>query len=121
MNEIAQGKPAEIIVNDTKCPNPKCNKENQIDAKFCEDCGQNMSAKKETVIAPVEEIKCPSCNKVNEKNSKFCGYCRKDFNEKVSPAPESDIKTAGGMKSCPQCTLECEDRLNFCPVCNNKF
>lgn len=119
MNEIVQDRPAEIIVNDTKCP--KCQKENQIDAKYCEDCGQDMKAKKEAV----KETICPSCNQVNEKNSNFCGYCRKVFNEKVNPtpapAPISDINTAGGMKICPICTVECEERLNFCPTCIHKF
>ena len=113
-----------VVIDDTKCP--KCSKVNQIDAKYCEVCGEQISEKKKVAKEQVPEIVCPSCKGINEKNSKFCGYCRKNLNEivvqmPVVPEPTKIEIAAGGTKKCPECTFECEARINFCPICNHKF
>jgi len=44
-----------------KCP--KCQTENEIGAKFCNECGAKL------------EIACPECNKMNRPGSRFCNEC----------------------------------------------
>ena len=44
-----------------KCP--KCQFENLIEAKFCNECGCKL------------ELACPECNKPNPPGRKFCNEC----------------------------------------------
>jgi ribosomal protein L40E len=47
-----------------KCP--KCQRENPVDAKFCNECAYKL------------EFICPECGKPNPAGSKFCNECGAD-------------------------------------------
>ncbi len=58
-----------------KCP--KCQFENPVGAKFCNECGNKL------------EIACPQCGTLNDPGSKFCNECGHDL-RKPAPAPRID-------------------------------
>jgi len=45
----------------------KCNAVNDVDAKFCDSCGESVS----------KEKVCQSCNELNDNDAKFCDNCGK--------------------------------------------
>ena len=47
----------------------KCNSENPLNAKFCNNCGAALSKSK----------KCPVCDELNDHDSKFCDNCGHKF------------------------------------------
>lgn len=49
--------------NEIACPH--CSHENEVDAKYCDQCGGDIAA----------EIHCPACSKSNEVDAKFCNGC----------------------------------------------
>ena len=55
-----------------KCP--KCQFENQEDAKFCNECGSKL------------EIACQQCGKANPLGSKFCNECGHTLTVSIRPA-----------------------------------
>jgi class 3 adenylate cyclase/tetratricopeptide (TPR) repeat protein len=57
-----------------KCP--KCHSDNEIGAKFCNECGVKL------------EIACPECGKTNRPGSKFCNECGHNLTLPLEPAPK---------------------------------
>jgi class 3 adenylate cyclase/tetratricopeptide (TPR) repeat protein len=53
-----------------KCP--KCQFDNPADAKFCNECGNQL------------ELACPQCKKVNPAGSKFCNECGQNLAQLAS-------------------------------------
>ncbi|MBI5538011.1 MAG: zinc ribbon domain-containing protein [Deltaproteobacteria bacterium] len=45
-------------------PCPKCDKDNDCDAEFCDACG-----------SPLRDAKCASCGTTNKPDSSFCKKC----------------------------------------------
>lgn len=43
----------------------KCNTVNEVDAKFCDQCGFSLQKTKA----------CPACRELNDPNAKFCDNC----------------------------------------------
>ena len=54
---------------------PKCQFENQDDAKFCNQCGNKL------------EIACPGCGTSNLPDSRFCKECAYDLSQPEAPSP----------------------------------
>jgi len=44
---------------------PKCNEENDADAKFCKECG----------AAVAKTAHCPDCGELNDADANFCDNC----------------------------------------------
>ena len=59
-----------------KCP--KCQFENLIEAKFCNECGSKL------------ELACPECNKPNPPGSKFCNECGQNL-DLPSKSPPKEL------------------------------
>lgn len=58
-----------------KCPN--CDFDNRDDARFCKNCGQPLTGKKE----------CPNCKGEIDSDSKFCEFCGSSLEEsQISPS-----------------------------------
>ena len=57
-----------------KCP--KCQFENEADAKFCNKCGNKL------------EIACPECGKTNRLGSQFCKECGHKLTIPSEPTPK---------------------------------
>lgn len=56
-----------------KCP--KCEFENEEEAKFCLDCGERL------------EIECPLCGKAFPLFAKFCNQCGQDLRQLAETHP----------------------------------
>ncbi len=56
-----------------KCP--KCQFDNESDAKFCNNCGQKL------------EMSCSKCGKANRPGSQFCKECAYDPREPKEAPP----------------------------------
>ena len=48
---------------------PKCNHENDAEARFCDQCGAALP----------RDLSCPSCNERNDPDSKFCNNCGREL------------------------------------------
>lgn len=68
ISELLTGKVAEATGEMTKCPT--CNKTVKSDAKFCPECGANM-----TIIFKPPVTICSKCGKENDPGNKFCSNC----------------------------------------------
>ena len=76
-----------------KCPN--CGANVKQDAKFCPECGQNMSPQTE---------KCIKCGAAIKKGAKFCPECG----------------AAQTAPACTKCGAQLEPCAKFCPECGTK-
>jgi len=54
---------------------PKCGSDNEIGAKFCNECGTKL------------KIACPECGKTNRPGSKFCDECGHDLRKPTDTPP----------------------------------
>jgi membrane protease subunit (stomatin/prohibitin family) len=71
---------------------PKCGKDVNKNAKFCQECGE------------VQKNACPSCGAALKANAKFCTEC----GEKLTI-------------SCPKCGIDVSSKAKFCPSCGEKI
>ena len=74
-----------------KCPN--CGEESA--SNFCPNCGEKLG----------KEITCPSCNAKVDAGSLFCSEC----GEKIEAKDKKEEKTKN----------KAEDRVKYCPYCND--
>ena len=80
--------------NKVRCPH--CGATVKKGAKFCPECGKEMTD---------EKITCPVCGKEVRKNAKFCPECGAGL----------------GNKKCPECGKEVPAGTKFCPECGKKI
>ncbi|WP_206109256.1 SPFH domain-containing protein [Paenibacillus sp. HB172176] len=73
----------------------KCSTPNDMDDKFCGNCGEKLI---------VEKTKCPSCQTQVECSMKFCPECGQSMQE----------------KECPNCHHKNEPGTKFCSECGTK-
>lgn len=78
-----------------KCP--KCNANNNLNAKFCNECGTSLEIKK---------IACPKCNALQNEEAKFCSECGHQL-------IVQKIK-------CNNCGSEILENMKFCNECGSK-
>jgi membrane protease subunit (stomatin/prohibitin family) len=80
--------------HNVKCSN--CNAQLSSTAKFCSNCGSQVSVQK----------KCPNCQNVIEGEPNFCGSCGYSFSSKVV---------------CNKCGVSNEGNSKFCKNCGNQI
>ena len=77
--------------------------------KFEDFNHENKKMADQNVLPKVE---CLNCKEFNKSSAAFCIYCGQSL---------SKINNYYENKRCPLCTFECQDTLNYCPMCNHKF
>ena len=76
-----------------KCP--KCDFDNKDDSRFCKNCGQPLTSKKE----------CPNCKREIDSDSRFCEFCG-------SSLEESPIRSSKNGEAGPQEKGEGKERVH---------
>jgi len=75
----------------------KCNFQNEDSAKFCKNCGAELS------------VNCLKCNSKNKESAKFCQHCGEELNPTIT-----DV-------ACPKCGAKNEINAIFCVGCGGKL
>lgn len=121
------------MVNKIKCP--FCNELNEIDYKFCLNCGKELpigddkfnldigdnvsNSEDEQTTEEQEFINCPACNTLNYQGSiecKECGYLlNKDIKKSFRTSNEKKYK------KCPKCGNILFPNDNLCEICGYEF
>ena len=76
----------------------KCGTENPNTSKFCNDCGEKLSA---------EKIICPKCKTENQPGTKFCSNCGTSL--QVKTCPKCSTANPSGTKFCGNCGIKLEE------------
>ncbi|MDQ6423121.1 SPFH domain-containing protein [Paenibacillus sp. LHD-117] len=86
-----------IMNSSTKViPCNKCASMNDVDDKFCGNCGNKLAS---------EKVECRSCKSHIDRNAKFCPECGCSM----------------GMKVCPSCHKENSPETKFCSECGTRM
>ncbi|MFX0086981.1 MAG: zinc ribbon domain-containing protein, partial [Candidatus Hodarchaeota archaeon] len=100
------------MVKKIECP--KCGRENPSQAKFCFNCGNNLTQLKNFIsISPKLTKYCEQCGYNNPPNAVFCHECGKEITIKAETHPKTKI--------CPTCAISVSYSSLFCPNCNQSL
>lgn len=86
---------------------PQCGCEVIDDAKFCKNCGSEIS--QDTINNDNSQNTCPNCGQKVAKGAKFCESC----GSKIIQEQENNNKT----KFCSNCGTELKGDVKYCPTC----
>lgn len=59
-----------VTATSTRIRCPKCNQDNDEEARFCDECGYSLQKTKA----------CPACEEMNDPDAKFCDNCGQGLN-----------------------------------------
>jgi ribosomal protein L40E len=107
---------------------PKCGQRNNADARFCSECGTDLTPPASSSAAPValETIpptfetsqKCPHCGAANKASARFCLACGKRLALVTAPMTSvPPLAPAAREKICAQCQFANAPAARFCRSC----
>ncbi|NIM93380.1 MAG: hypothetical protein GTO18_06680 [Anaerolineales bacterium] len=94
---------------DVHCP--YCNSRNPGDAKFCGECGGDLTGAEAReggrVVGaysaePAPEVICEACGSSNPAGTLVCSHCGARLDSELDDTPEPETKPAAGVKALPR-------------------